>query len=145
MSAQPGPLFPEAFRVEHHLVQDDGDGSRFVGEAVVDTYGGSWIVSQRPDGSRLIVDFARRELTEVRVDRGVYWTVSFGRFAELRSRLRAAQGLGQVEERRRGAAPAPERPAPAGPRRATTTGPAGVERRSRAGRHRGGGRRRLPW
>src|SRR3954468_13001252 len=74
--AQLGPLFPEPFRVEHHLVQDDGDGSRFVGEPVTDTYGGSWIVSQRPDGSRLIVDLVRRELTEVRTAKGVYWTVS---------------------------------------------------------------------
>lgn len=89
----PGPLFPEPFRVTHHLVQDDGDGSRFVGEPVVDTYGGSWIVSERPDGSRLVVDLARRELTEVRVDKGTYWTVSFDRFAELQKRLRAAQGL----------------------------------------------------
>src|SRR3954452_3858151 len=91
--AQPGPLFPEPFRVEHHLVQDDGDGSRFVGEPVTDTYGGSWIVSQRPDGSRLIIDLVRRELTEVRTAKGVYWTVSFDRLAELQARLRAAQGL----------------------------------------------------
>jgi hypothetical protein len=91
--AQPGsgPLFPESFRVTHHLVQDDGDGSRFFGEPVVDTYGGSWIVSERPDGSRLIVDLVRRELTEVRPEKGTYWTVSFDRFAELQSRLSAAQ------------------------------------------------------
>ena len=92
-AAQPGsgPLFPEPFRVEHHLVQEDGDGSRFVGEPVVDTYGGSWVVSQRPDGSRLIVDLVRRELTEVRTEKGTYWTVSFDRFAELQKRLQAAQ------------------------------------------------------
>lgn len=90
-TAQTGPLFPEPFRVEHHLVQDDGDGSPFVGEPVVDTYGGSWIVSQRPDGSRLIVDLGRRELTEVRPGKGEYWTVSFDRFAELQAQLRAAQ------------------------------------------------------
>lgn len=91
--AQPvsGPLFPEPFRVTHHLIQDDGDGSRFVGEPVVDTYGGSWIVSERPDGSRLIVDLVRRELTEVRTEKGTYWTVSFDRFAELQKRLQAAQ------------------------------------------------------
>jgi hypothetical protein len=94
--AQPGPLFPEPFRVEHHLVQDDGDGSRFVGEPVTDTYGGSWIVSQRPDGSRLIVDLVRRELTEVRTAKGVYWTVSFDRLAELQAHLRAAQGLART-------------------------------------------------
>lgn len=106
--AQPGsgPLFPEPFRVAHHLVQEDGDGSRFVGEPVVDTYGGSWIVSERPDGSRLIVDLARRELSEVRPDKGVYWTVSFDRFAELQSQLRAAQGLAAKVERSSKAAPA---------------------------------------
>lgn len=112
----PGPLFPEPFRVAHHIVQEDGDGTRFVGEPVVDTYGGSWIVSERPDGSRLVVDLARRELFEVRADKGTYWTVSFDRFAELQARLRAAQGLaggpGESPERapeRRAAAP-PEPP-----------------------------------
>ncbi len=89
----PGPLFPEPFRVAHRLIQEDGDGSRFVGEPVVDTYGGSWIVSERPDGSRVIVDLARRELSEVRPDKGVYWTVSFDRFAELQKQMRDAQGL----------------------------------------------------
>lgn len=106
----PGPLFPEPFRVTHHLVQDDGDGSRFVGEPVVDTYGGSWIVSERPDGSRLVVDLARRELTEVRMDKGTYWSVSFDRFAELQKQLRAAQGLatGTDGTAEKAAAPAPE-------------------------------------
>jgi hypothetical protein len=109
----PGLLFPEPFRVAHHLIQEDGDGSRFVGEPVVDTYGGSWIVSERPDGSRLIVDLARRELSEVRTDKGVYWTVSFDRFAELQSRLRAAQGLApetkkETETRKAVAQPAAE-------------------------------------
>lgn len=95
--AQTGPLFPEPFQVEHHLVQDDGDGNLFTGEPVVDTYGGSWIVSQRPDGSRLIVDLDRREITEVRPADGTYSVVSFDRFAELQTRLRAAQGLGTPE------------------------------------------------
>jgi hypothetical protein len=96
--AQAGALFPQAFEVEHHLSHDDGTGDRFVSEAVVDTYGGSWIVSRRPDGSRLIVDLARRELTEVREEKGAYWTVSFDRFAELQRRLRAAQGNGGQAE-----------------------------------------------
>jgi hypothetical protein len=105
-AAQPGsgPLFPEPFRVEHHLVQEDGDGSRFVGEPVVDTYGGSWIVSQRPDGSRLIVDLVRREVSEVRAEKGVYWTVSFDRFAELQKRMGAAQGLAQGKAKEKAAA-----------------------------------------
>jgi hypothetical protein len=100
----PGPLFPEPFRVAHHLVQEDGDGSRFVGEPVVDTYGGSWIVSERPDGSRLIVDLARRELSEVRPDKGVYWTVSFDRFGELQKQLRDAQGLAPEPKKEAGKA-----------------------------------------
>lgn len=104
--AETGPLFPEPFQVEHHLVQDDGDGNRFTGEPVVDTYGGSWIVSQRPDGSRLIVDLDRREITEVRPADGTYATVSFDRFAELQARLRAAHGLGKAEEPKKVAAAA---------------------------------------
>lgn len=104
--AQTGPLFPEPFQVEHHLVQDDGDGNRFTGEPVVDTYGGSWIVSQRPDGSRMIVDLERREMTEVRPADGTYWTVTFDRFAELQARLRAAQGLAKPEEPKKAAAAA---------------------------------------
>jgi hypothetical protein len=104
--AQPGsgPLFPEPFRVTHHLIQDDGDGSRFIGEPVVDTYGGSWIVSERPDGSRLIVDLVRRELTEVRPEKGTFWTVSFDRFAELQKRLQAAQ-VTHISEAAKVAAP----------------------------------------
>lgn len=105
-SAQTGPLFPESFQVEHHLVQDDGDGNRFTGEPVVDTYGGSWIVSQRPDGGRMIVDLERREMTEVRPSDGTYWTVTFDRFAELQARLRAAQGLDKPEEPKKAAAAA---------------------------------------
>lgn len=104
--AQTGPLFPEPFQVEHHLIQDDGDGNRFTGEPVVDTYGGAWIVSQRPDGSRMIVDLERREMTEVRPADGTYWTVSFDRFAELQTRLRAAQGLAKPEEPKKAAAAA---------------------------------------
>ena len=61
----PGVLFPVAFTVEHALVQTDADGSQFRTDAVTDTYGGSHLVSVRPGGSRVIVDFARREITEV--------------------------------------------------------------------------------
>src|SRR5215210_1208576 len=129
----PGPLFPEPFRVTHHLVQDDGEGSRFVGEPVVDTYGGSWIVSQRPDGSRLIVDLDRRELTGIEKDKGMYWTVSFDRFAELQGLLRAAQGLAGEPEKdpsRRAATASPELVVTEvtgdGDRRAARTGEASV-------------------
>lgn len=95
-----GALFPEPFVVEHHLVQTETDGSRFESEPVTDYYGGSWIVSVRPDGSRLVVDLARRELTEIRPDKGVFWTVTFDRLGTLADRLARAE--------RRAPAPDPE-------------------------------------
>jgi hypothetical protein len=90
-AAQGGALFPEPFVVEHHLVQVDDDGTRFESEPVTDYYGGTWIVSVRGDGSRAIVDLARREITEVRPEQGTWWTVSFDRLAELRERLYLAE------------------------------------------------------
>lgn len=105
-AAQGGPLIPEPFVVEHRLVQTEGDGERFETEPVIDYYGGSWIVSVRPDGSRLVVDLARRGVTEIRPDRGVYWSLDFGRLAELTERAARAQW------RERAGAP-DEAPAPA--------------------------------
>ncbi len=84
--------FPQPFVVEHHLVQSDAAGGTFETEPVTDYYGGAFIVSVRPDRSRLVVDLARRELTEVRSDRGTYSVMSFARFAELSRRLVAAEG-----------------------------------------------------
>lgn len=103
-AAQGGALFPEPFVVEHQLVQTDGDGERFETEPVTDYYGGSWIVSVRPDGRRLVVDLARREITEIRPDRGTYWSLDFGRLAELTERAAVAQR----RERPGAAAEAPE-------------------------------------
>ena len=107
-----GALFPEPFVVEHHLVQTDDDGSRFQTEPVTDYYGGSWIVSVRPDGSRRIVDLARREVTEVQPERGTFWSLSFDRLGELSARLadlanartREARGESGSDEPRRAAA-----------------------------------------
>lgn len=82
-----GELFPRPFRVEHHLLQTDADGGVFAGEPVTDTYGGSWIVSERGDSSRVVIDLARREITEIHPAKGAYWVVSFDRFAEMRSQL----------------------------------------------------------
>lgn len=82
-----GVLFPRPFLVEHHLEQRSADGDGFTGETVTDYYGGSWIVSVRPDGSRMIVDLARRELTEVQPASGTYWSIGFSRLGELRERL----------------------------------------------------------
>ncbi len=85
-------LFPAPFLVEHGIVQTHPDGSVFVTDPVQDHYGGSWIVSVRPDGSRLVVDFARREFTEIRPDWSTYSVLSFDRFADLKQRLQRAQG-----------------------------------------------------
>jgi len=87
-----GTLFPQPFVVEHQLIQTDSDGSAFASDPVTDYYGGTWIVSVRPDGSRLVIDLARRELTEVRPEHGTYWTVSFSRLAELQEALARAEG-----------------------------------------------------
>jgi len=130
----PGPLFPEPFRVAHRLIQDDGDGARFEGDPVIDTYGGSWIVSQRPDGSRVIVDLLRRELTEVRPDKGTYWTVSFDRFAELQARmreLRTSNATPPAESSKAGSAKAarPQDAAPAPLELEVTEEPASVTAR----------------
>jgi len=87
-----GVLFPAPFVVEHSLVQVEPDGSRFETEPVVDHYGGGWIVSLRPDGSRLMLDLARREMTELWPDHGSYAALSFDRFAALTRRLSIAEG-----------------------------------------------------
>ncbi|MEO8584734.1 MAG: hypothetical protein ABI584_01095 [Acidobacteriota bacterium] len=96
-------LFPAAFSVEHQLVQTDPDGDTFRAQPVVDTYGGSTLVSVRPGGSRVIVDFARRTVTEVSVEKSTYWTLSFSQMGELSRRLAKA------EERPSAASAAPAR------------------------------------
>ncbi|HNX51437.1 MAG TPA: hypothetical protein PLS53_15280 [Thermoanaerobaculaceae bacterium] len=87
------PIFPKPFVVEHQVVQVAAGQEVLRTPAVADTYGGSWIVSLRPDRSRMIVDFARHELVEVRAEQGTYSVLGFDRFAELRRRLRRAEGL----------------------------------------------------
>ena len=95
----PGELFPEPFLVEHQIVQTDERGDVFAGEPVVDYYGGSWIVSKRADGSRIVIDLARREITEIRPDEGVYYALSFDRFTDLRSEIaRFEAGFPTVKE-----------------------------------------------
>jgi hypothetical protein len=83
----PAVLFPTAFSVEHELVQTDPGGDTFRTQPVVDTYGGSTLVSVRPGGSRVIVDFAKRTVTEVSVEKSTYWTLSFSQMGELSRRL----------------------------------------------------------
>ncbi|MBK9064830.1 MAG: hypothetical protein IPL89_16825 [Acidobacteria bacterium] len=85
-----GVLFPAAFSVEHQLVQTDPGGDIFQAQAVVDTYGGSTLVSVRPGGSRVIVDFGKRTVTEVSVEKSTYWTLSFSQMGDLARRLAKA-------------------------------------------------------
>ena len=91
--AQPHEPFPVPFTVEQHVVDGSLGGAPITGEMVRETYGGSFLVSERADGGRTIVDFARREMTEVRPKEGTYWSLSFGRFAELRRRLEDAESI----------------------------------------------------
>jgi len=94
-----GPVFPQAFVVEHGLVQTDADGSVFATDPVTDTYGGSWIVSQRADGSRVIVDFSRREITEVRPAETRYSVLGFDRMAQLLRELAVLEGGGEASSK----------------------------------------------
>lgn len=93
LRAQPREPFPAPFAVEHHVLDGSLGGAPVAGETVRDTYGGSFLVSERADGGRTIVDFARREVTEVKPKEGTYWSLSFGRFAALRRRLAEAEAL----------------------------------------------------
>jgi hypothetical protein len=86
VSSRPA-LFPKPFVVEHKLIQTDATGDVFATEPVTDYYDGSRIVSVRPNGSRLVVDFTERRLTEVRPDKQTFSVLSFDRFAELSGRL----------------------------------------------------------
>ncbi len=90
-SEEPGGFFPNSFVVEHRIVQTDADGSVFTTEPVRDTYVGSRIVSERGDGGRLIIDFARRELTEIRTADGRYTVIGFDRMAQLVRELDAIE------------------------------------------------------
>ncbi len=87
-----GPLFPSPVAVTHSVVHNEPDGSVWVSDPVTDTYGGSWIVSERADGSRLILDFTRREITEVRPDKGTYTVLGFERLAQLLRDYAALEG-----------------------------------------------------
>lgn len=98
--AQARVPFPAPFVVEHHAVDGSLGGTPVVGETVRSTYAGTFLVTERPDGGRTIVDFSRRELTEVRPKEGTYWTLSFSRVAELRRRLAEAEPDGRPKAAR---------------------------------------------
>ena len=82
-----GELFPQPFVVEHQVIHLEGDGTRYISDPVKDTYGGSWLVSERHDGSRLVLDLARREILEIRPEQGNYWRIGFTRLADLQARM----------------------------------------------------------
>ncbi len=86
-----GSFFPHPFVVEHRVIQTLPDGDVFATDPVTDYYAGARIISVRADGSRLVVDLASRELTEIRPERGSYSVVSFDRFASLSERLRSLE------------------------------------------------------
>lgn len=87
-----GGLFPSPFLIEHSVIITEPDGGSFMSDPVVDHYGGSTIVSERADGSRLIVDFARRELTEIRPSSGTYTVITFDRMAQLTREYQRLEG-----------------------------------------------------
>lgn len=88
------PLFPEPFVVEHRVRERASDGSVFETEKVRTTYAYSWLVSERPDKSRMVVDLARGEITEIRPSAGTYWVLTFGQMADLQARLVRAEQRG---------------------------------------------------
>ena len=84
-------LFPVPFTVEHQVVETEPGGEMFRTDAVTDTYGGTTLVSVRPGGSRIIVDFAKRTVTEVSVEKSTYWTLTFSQMGDLSRRLAKAE------------------------------------------------------
>ena len=107
-AAEASALFPSAFSVEHVVVQTDPDGATFRSDPVIDTYGGSTLVSVRPGGSRVIVDFTKRTVTEVSVEKSTYWTLTFSQMGDLSRRLAKADERPSARTNRAAAAsPAP--------------------------------------
>jgi len=128
-------LFPSPFLVEHQVIVTDPDGGSFTSDPVVDHYGGSMIVSVRSDGSRLIVDFARRELTEIRPSSGTYSVISFDRMTQLTRDLQRLEGGPVAEPKRGGDGPEIElRVADSGPGATPAIASADAVARATAGR-----------
>jgi hypothetical protein len=100
-----GGLFPSPFLIEHSVIITEPDGESFMSDPVVDHYGGSMIVSERSDGSRLIVDFARRELTEIRPSSGTYTVITFDRFAQLSREYQSLEGPPKLKRETEGDGP----------------------------------------
>ncbi len=92
MAAEPQTLFPTPFVVERSLRElGPGDTVEFQTPPVTEYCGESYLVAVRQGDDRTIVDFARREITEVAISKGTYWVLSFSRMRELRERLARAE------------------------------------------------------
>jgi hypothetical protein len=103
----PRPIFPTPFTAERQIVESDAHGETFRSAPVTEYYGGSTLVAVREGQDRTIVDFARREITEVSITKGTYWVLGFGRMRELRERLRKAEAPGDAPAVRAPQAPNP--------------------------------------
>lgn len=106
----PRPIFPTPFTAERQIVESDAHGETFRSAPVTEYYGGSTLVAVREGQDRTIVDFARREITEVSITKGTYWVLGFGRMRELRERLRKVEAPGDAPALRTALAPAAPAP-----------------------------------
>lgn len=86
------PAFPQPIVVERQVRQSDGTGGApYETPRVKEHYFGNHMAVVRADGTRALVDFERRDYTEVDPKGGTYWSLSFSRLGELRNRLREAE------------------------------------------------------
>ncbi len=94
------PVFETPLVVERKVRELGPLGTvEFEAPAVKEYYFGSSLVVVRGGGARAIVDFAKRDYTEVNEKAGTYWSLSFGRMRELRERLAKAEGLPASERK----------------------------------------------
>lgn len=127
-----GPLFEKPFLVER-TIEETAGGDTYTSTSK-EYWGGSWLVAVRQGEDRTVIDFARREIQEISVTKGTYWTLSFSRMRELRERLHRAENEDVARPSARPAdAPVPrilvEELAPQSARSARPGEPAGPTRR----------------
>lgn len=92
VAAQPA-AFPQPFMVERQVRQTAPDGGDvFQTAPSKEYYFGNHLAILRSDGTKALVDFEKREYSEIDPKGGTYWTLSFSRLGELRERIRAAEG-----------------------------------------------------
>lgn len=99
VAAQP-VAFPQPFSVERQVRQIAPEsGETFQTPPATEYYFGNHLAIVRANGTKALIDFERREYTEVDLKRGTYWTLTFSRLGELRERIRAAENPeGQPEK-----------------------------------------------